>query len=96
MKGGMNPEGEEIIAYRAVRNTTEDGEDDLSFGNWTSHDKLPSYQDHVERFTLTQPYDDTGDETVPRSGEWPVHTPHHPAFGPGSVVNEGIPCSSLI
>ena len=91
MKGGMNPEGEEIIAYRAARNTTEDGEDELSFGNWTNHDKLPPYQDHVEGFTLTQPHDDTGDETVPRSGEWPIHTPHHPAFGPGSVVKVPVP-----
>ena len=91
MKGGMNPDGEEIIAYRAPRITPEEGEDDLSFGEWNVQDKLPAFQDHVEGFTLVQPQDDTGDANVPRDAGWPNHIPHHPLFGPSSGVKVPVP-----
>ncbi len=87
----MNPEGEEIIAYRAHRKTPEVGEEDLSFGEWTDQDELPPFQDHVEGFTLVQPQDDTGDATVPRDAEWPNHIPYHPSFGHKSGVKVPVP-----
>jgi hypothetical protein len=91
MKEGMNPEGEEIIAYRTHRNIPEGGEDDLSFGKWTDQDDLPPFQDHVEGFNLIQPQDDTGDATAPRDEEWPNRFPYHPSFGHKSAVKVPVP-----
>jgi hypothetical protein len=88
MKGGMDPDGERIIAYRSPGQQVDK---ELSFEDWSAEDELPPYQDHVEGFNLSRLDDGIGDDTMPCEEGWPTHTPDHPAFGPGSIVKIPVP-----
>ena len=91
VKGGLQPDGEALIAYRPPNNPGTTVNEGLSFGEWTEDDPLPLYQDHITGYPLLSPVDGTALTSEERPPEWPSQHPSHPAFGPRSVVKVNRP-----
>jgi hypothetical protein len=98
IQGGSLPDGEklEIVKYRSPKRENDVSDKELSFEQWEVQDELPPFQDHVKGFSLVDPKDDTGDDTLPRREDCPSYTPDHPAFGPESCVKVPIPFEIMI
>ena len=91
VRGGFDPDGEGLVAYRPPQVPGVQVEEGTSFGTWTPDDPLPSFQDHITGYPLVSPSDSTSLTSEARPSTWPTWQPKHPAFGDRSVVKVPLP-----
>jgi hypothetical protein len=94
-KGGLHPDGEELVAYRSPQAPGTKVGEEMSFGGWTADDPIPTHQDHVTGYPLMSPMDETALTSEEKPLGWPSQQPSHPAFGPQSVVKVNRPWGEI-
>jgi hypothetical protein len=63
---GLIPDGEIRLTFRAPQAPEEFKEKEMSFDQWGDDDPLPAYNDHITRYTLESPRDETASTTPER------------------------------
>jgi hypothetical protein len=90
-KGGLEPDGDNLVVYRSQKGETTASGKDLPFNDWKESDDLPLYEDHVSGFSLEGPIEDTEEDTPSRQSTWPTYQPDHTAFGEQSCIQVPVP-----
>jgi hypothetical protein len=81
---GLDADGDALVTFRSPTSLRDKSPPEFSFGNWSTSDPLPAFEDDVTGFTLEAPPGSLVRE--PREiPELPVHMPDHPSFPPSSV-----------
>jgi hypothetical protein len=90
----LDANGDVLLTFRSPISLRIESPPELSFGDWSSSDSLPDFEDDVAGFDLGEPRGRLVHEPqeIP---ELPVHVPDHPAF-PTSAVTVPIPASAAL
>jgi hypothetical protein len=89
--GGLEPDGEKLVAYRSPNGKRMNQDPELSFDDWKETDEIPLYEDHVNGFDLETPPDEIDDDIIVKEANGPQSQPDHPDFGGKSSVQVSVP-----
>jgi hypothetical protein len=92
--GGLEPDGEKLVAYTSPNGLRMNQDPELSFDDWKENDEIPLYEDHVNGFDLEAPPDYEINEIPIKEAnrtDGELFQPNHPDFGGKSSVKVFVP-----